>query len=58
MGMGSYDESEQERFEDVTEVSDEDVEQVSTDSYEGDVSYDTPDSADVLMDNFKQQKDG
>ena len=48
MGMGSYDESEQERFE-TTQDADEDVEQVETETYEGDVSYETPDSADVPM---------
>lgn len=58
MGMGSYDESEQERFEDAKDLDDTDVEQVTTETYEGDVSYDTPDSADVLMDNFKEQKKG
>jgi translation elongation factor P/translation initiation factor 5A len=57
MGMGSYDESEQERFE-TTQDADEDVEQVETETYEGDVSYETPDSADVLMDNFKEEKGG
>lgn len=56
MGMGSYDESEQQRFEDQQSVDDEDAEQISTDSYEGEVSYDTPESADELLENFKKNK--
>lgn len=56
MGMGSYDESEQQRFEDAQSVDDEDAEQISTDSYEGEVSYDTPESADELLENFKKNK--
>lgn len=58
MGMGSYDESEQQRFEDAQSVDDEDAEQISTDSYEGEVSYDTPESADELLENFKKNKQG
>ncbi|MFB6284748.1 MAG: DUF5786 family protein [Halobacteria archaeon] len=56
MGMGSYDESEQQRVQEA-QSGDEEKEQVSTDKYRGEVSYETPDSADVLMENFKQNKD-
>ena len=55
MGMGSYDESEQQRVQEA-QSSDDDKEQVSTDKYRGEVSYETPDSADVLLENFKQNK--
>lgn len=58
MGMGSYDESEQQRFEDAQSVEDEDAEQISTDTYEGEVSYQTPESADELLENFKKNKKG
>ena len=57
MGMGAYDESEQNRREEAKQVDDDETEQVSTTKYEGDVSYETPDSADVLMENFKQNND-
>jgi hypothetical protein len=53
MGMGAYDESEQNRREEAKQVDEEETEQITTDSYEGDVSYDTPETADVLMENFK-----
>ncbi len=53
MGMGAYDESEQNRREESKDV-DDDAEAVTTTKYEGEVSYDTPDSVDVLMDNFQE----
>ncbi|MDY7081428.1 MAG: DUF5786 family protein [Halobacteria archaeon] len=56
MGMGAYDESEQQRREEAKSVDDENTEQISTDSYDGDVSYETPESADELMENFKKNK--
>jgi len=57
MGMGAYDESEQNRREEAKQADEDDTEQVSTTKYEGDVSYETPDSADVLMEKFKQNRD-
>lgn len=52
MGMGAYDESEQNRREESKDV--DDAEAVTTTKYEGEVSYETPDSVDVLMDNFQE----
>ncbi|MCX2818912.1 DUF5786 family protein [Haladaptatus sp. F3-133] len=58
MGMGAYDESEQNRREETKQVDDEEAEQITTDQYDGDVSYDTPETADVLMENFRRGDDG
>lgn len=57
MGMGAYDESEQNRREEAKQVDEEEEEQISTTKYEGEVSYDTPADTDVLLENFKQGKD-
>lgn len=51
MGMGAYDESEQNRREESKDV--DDSEAVTTSKYDGDVSYETPDSVDDLLDNFE-----
>jgi len=55
MGMGAYDETEQNRREEAKQVDEEETEQINTTSYEGDVSYDTPETADVLMENFNNE---
>jgi|GEM_PF-1876768 len=57
MGMGAYDESEQNRREEAKQVEEDENEQISTTKYDGEVSYDTPADADVLMENFRQEKD-
>jgi hypothetical protein len=57
MGMGAYDESEQNRREEAKQVDEDETEQITTDQYDGDVSYDTPETADVLMENFKRGQD-
>ncbi|MFP4174423.1 MAG: DUF5786 family protein [Halobacteriales archaeon] len=57
MGMGAYDESEQNRREEAKQVDEDQTEQITTDQYDGDVSYDTPETADVLMENFKRGQD-
>lgn len=56
MGMGSYDESEHESM-DVNIDEEDEEEEVSVENYNGEVSYDTPDDAEVLMENFKQGKE-
>ncbi|MFP4189033.1 MAG: DUF5786 family protein [Halobacteriales archaeon] len=55
--MGAYDESEQNRREEAKQVDEDQTEQITTDQYDGDVSYDTPETADVLMENFKRGQD-
>lgn len=57
MGMGAYDESEQNRREEAKQVDDDEKEQISTTKYDGEVSYETPSDADVLMENFREGKD-
>jgi hypothetical protein len=57
MGMGAYDESEQNIREEAKQVDEDDTEQITTDKHDGDVSYDTPETADVLMENFKRGQD-
>jgi hypothetical protein len=57
MGMGAYDEGEQNRREEAKQVDEGETEQIATDQYDGDVSYDTPDTADVLMENFRSGQD-
>jgi len=57
MGMGAYDESEQNRREEAKQVDEEEEEQISTTKYDGEVSYETPADTDVLMENFRQGKD-
>ncbi len=52
MGMGAYDESEQNRREENKDVED-DSEAITTTKYDGEVSYDTPESVDDLLDNFQ-----
>ncbi len=56
MGMGSYDESERERREQAKQIGEDNDEQITTGSYDGDVAYETPESADELLENFKQNK--
>lgn len=57
MGMGAYDESEQNRREEAKQVDEDEKEQISTTKYDGEVSYETPPDADVLMENFREGKD-
>ncbi len=52
MGMGSYDESEQQKHEGNIEDDVADTDQITTESYDGDVSYETPE-ADELLERFK-----
>ncbi len=55
--MGAYDESEQNRREEAKQVEEDEREQLSTTQYNGEVSYETPADADVLMENFRKGKD-
>lgn len=52
MGMGSYDESEQQKHEGKVDENVGENDQITTESYDGDVSYETPE-ADELLERFK-----
>lgn len=53
MSMGAYDEDEHERREQKTSTIDADFDSGRSE-YEGTVSYDTGESAEALLDQFKQ----
>lgn len=55
MSMGAYDEAEHERREKKTSTVDADFDDQRT-SYEGTVEYDSGDSAEALIDQFKRMK--
>ena len=55
MGMGNYDEAEHERREAQTAAVDVDSDDERT-QYHGSVSYDSGESAEALLDQFKQIK--
>ncbi|MDY6776305.1 MAG: DUF5786 family protein [Halobacteria archaeon] len=50
--MGSYDESEQQKHEGKVDENVGENDQITTESYDGDVSYETPE-ADELLERFK-----
>lgn len=56
MGMGNYDESEHQRREEKTSSVDASFDDGRT-NYEGSVEYEAGDSAEALIDQFKEIKD-
>lgn len=56
MSFGAYDEGEHERREQLTSQSDAEFEE-SPEQFSGTVSYDSPDSAEALLDQFEEIKD-
>ena len=57
MSMGAYDEDEHERREQKASNVDASFDDERTD-YEGEIEYDSGDSAEALLDQFKQMKSG
>ena len=55
MSMGAYDEDEHERREQKTSTVDAAFDDERTD-YEGEIEYDSGDSAEALLDQFKQMQ--
>ncbi|QLD85949.1 hypothetical protein HWV23_09505 [Natronomonas halophila] len=53
MSMGAYDEDEHERREEKTSTVDADFDDERT-NYEGEVEYDSGDSTEALLDQYKQ----
>jgi hypothetical protein len=53
MGLGAYDEDEHERREQKATAVDADFDDERT-NYEGEIEYDSGDSAEALLDQFKQ----
>jgi hypothetical protein len=56
MGLGAYDEDEHERREQKTSTVDAAFDDERT-NYEGEIEYDSGDSAEALLDQFKQMQD-
>jgi len=57
MSMGAYDEDEHERREQKASSVDASFDDERT-NYEGELEYDSGDSAEALLDQFKQMKSG
>ena len=57
MSMGAYDEDEHERREQKASSVDASFDDERT-NYEGEIEYDSGDSAEALLDQFKQMKSG
>ena len=55
MSMGAYDEDEHERREQKTSTVDASFDDERT-NYEGEIEYDSGDSAEALLDQFKQMQ--
>ena len=57
MGFGSYDESEQENQQSENDVDEDDAVSVQDAKHDGEVSYDTEESSDELIDKLQDIKD-
>ena len=57
MSMGAYDEDEHERREQKASSVDASFDDERTD-YEGEIAYDSGDSAEALLDQFEEMKSG
>lgn len=55
--MGSYDESEQDSFDVEIEENDDDDEELDVEKHNGEIEYETPDTKEELLENFKQMKE-